>query len=36
LTPEEIRWRRGYELDFHRIMMAADPEWVQLPDDLAL
>ena len=30
LTPEEIRRRRGYELDFHRIMAAADPEWVQL------
>ena len=29
LTPEEIRRRRGYELDFHRIMTAADPEWVQ-------
>jgi len=29
LTPDEIRRRRGYELDFHRIMAAADPEWVQ-------
>ena len=29
LTPEEIRLRRGYELDFHRIMSTADPEWVQ-------
>ena len=28
LTPEEIRRRRGYELDFHRIMTTADPEWV--------
>jgi len=28
LTPEEIRRRRGYELDFHRVMAAADPEWV--------
>jgi 4-carboxymuconolactone decarboxylase len=29
LTPEEVRRRRGYELDFHRILAAADPEWVQ-------
>ena len=29
LTPEEIRRRRGYELDFHRILAAADPEWVE-------
>jgi hypothetical protein len=29
LTPEEIRRRRGYEPDFHRIMTAADPEWVR-------
>ena len=29
LTPDELRQRRGYELDFHRIMTAADPEWVQ-------
>ncbi len=29
LTPEEIRRRRGYELDFHRIMAAADPKWAQ-------
>ena len=29
LTPEELRRRRGYELDFHRIMAAADPEWVR-------
>ena len=29
LTPEEMRRRRGYELDFHRILGAADPEWVQ-------
>jgi 4-carboxymuconolactone decarboxylase len=28
-SPDEIRRRRGYELDFHRIMTAADPEWVQ-------
>jgi 4-carboxymuconolactone decarboxylase len=28
-TPEEIRRRRGYELDFHRILAAADPDWVQ-------
>lgn len=28
-TPDEIRRRRGYELDFHRILAAADPEWVQ-------
>ena len=28
LTPDEIRRRRGYELDFHRILAAADPEWV--------
>jgi len=27
-TPDEIRHRRGYELDFHRILAAADPEWV--------
>ena len=29
LTPEEITRRRGYELDFHRILTAADPEWVE-------
>ena len=29
LTPEEMRRRRGYELDFHRILAAADPEWVE-------
>ena len=28
-TPDEIRRRRGYELDFHRILAAADPDWVQ-------
>src|SRR5262249_59208525 len=27
-APEEVRARRGYELDFHRILAAADPEWV--------
>ena len=29
LTPEEIRRRRGYELEFHRILGTADPEWAQ-------
>ena len=26
---DELRQRRGYELEMHRIMAAADPEWVQ-------
>ena len=29
VTPEELRRRRGYELEMHRIMAAADPEWLQ-------
>jgi 4-carboxymuconolactone decarboxylase len=28
LTPEELRRRRGYELEMHRIMAAADAEWL--------
>ena len=29
LTPDDVRRRRGYELDFHRILAAADPDWVR-------
>jgi len=28
-APEGIGRRRGYELDFHRILAAADPDWVR-------
>jgi 4-carboxymuconolactone decarboxylase len=28
-SPEEVAQRRGYELDFHRILAAADPDWVR-------
>jgi alkylhydroperoxidase/carboxymuconolactone decarboxylase family protein YurZ len=26
---DELRGRRGYELEMHRIMAAADPEWLE-------
>src|SRR3989442_7613663 len=26
---DEVRRRRGYELEMHRILAAADPEWVE-------
>ncbi len=29
VPPEELSRRRGYELEMHRIMAAADPEWLQ-------
>ena len=29
VRPDEIRHQRGYELEMHRIMAAAEPEWTQ-------